>query len=258
MKKLARVLAAILCAAGLVMPHAAYAHETNRAHAHAEETTVETTAVDAASGQGGSAEVRTQTGEMLTPEQKKLNREKRLQEYKEKRTTKLTAAQEQQLKAKCQGAQVVTQKLVDNAEKVKTLREAQYGKVSSKLTQLVERLKMAKVETAEIEKAVSGFSEQSTAFLTAIDSYKTTLDDLSEMECATDPVAFRAALEEAKTQRVALVKSSQDLRKYYNETIKPALQVLRAKLVALEGDDSNESSTANESTEQSPAGEGQQ
>jgi len=183
-------------------------------------------------------------------------REERLARYKEKLEERLSAAEERKIRNSCKAAQVITGKLAQNADTVRAVRERAYTQVNEKLTNLVEKLQAASVDTTELEAAIESMAEITEEFFAAMEEYQTAIDDLSAMDCEENPEEFKAALEEAKRLRVTVISSSQSLRKYANETLKPILQSIRAELSGEEDgidttntDDSNEQDATNNTDE---------
>lgn len=159
-------------------------------------------------------------------------RAERIERYKTKVEERLAFAEERAIKNACKGAQTVTSRLLENVTRVKTNREQAYSNVTEKLNNLVEKLVAAGAETTVLESQIETMSNEAEIFLASITDYETILADLSELNCEVDPAAFKAALTAAKEQRVILVSSSQNLRKYYNDNIKPALIEIKQSLSA--------------------------
>lgn len=162
----------------------------------------------------------------------------RLEAYKEKAAERLTAAEERRITGACKAAQTKTARLTSEVDSIAQKRRNAYDSVSTKLADITAKLIAAGVDTTELSAAVDEFNVQATAFLAAIDAYKVTISDLSEMDCELDAEGFKAALSAAKEQRVALISSSQALRVHLNDNIKPVLTAIRASLAAdtTEGD----------------------
>ncbi len=167
-----------------------------------------------------------------SPADKAATRADRLQQYKDKLQDKLTVAQERRIQGACKAAQTITTKLAANIERVRANRKSAYDNVNSKLKEVVAKIRATDVDTTELDAAIVTLKSKMDAFMGAVDTYQTTVSDLSEMDCQADPSAFKAALESAKSQRVALVSSSQDIRLYVNNTIKPILKTIKDTLQA--------------------------
>lgn len=166
------------------------------------------------------------------------NRDARLQNYKERFAETLTNAEERRIQAVCKGTQIVVGRLSENVAQVRQNREQAYTSISDKLQNLVTKIEAAGVNSADLSEVLTAMNAEVQIFLATMTEYQTILADLAEMDCTEDPEAFRAAIAVAKQQRTTLVSSSQGLRQYFNDSIKPVLQQLRQQLA---GDTEGES-----------------
>lgn len=165
-------------------------------------------------------------------------RAERLEAYKARVEARLEFAEERRIRAACKGAQTVSLRLTENVARIKQTRENTYRSVTDRLSTLIEKLEVAGVNGTPLQNAVETMSAEAEIFIATIGDYETVLTDLSELNCEEDPAAFKAALEVAKQQRVLLVSSSQSLRQYFNDSIKPILIDLRQTLTnEREGDE---------------------
>lgn len=213
------------------------------------------TTQNASTGEGEAADTTTTDDNTTGDDTESAKREERIAKYKEKLTERLTTVEERKLKTACKGAQTITAKLGENVGQVRKIREDAYTKITDKLNVLVEKLNLASVDTTALDAAVTDFDVQVETFLMAVDDYQTTLDDLSALDCETDPTAFKAALSAAKEERVYLVSSSQSLRLYFNDNIKPILIEIKQQLSGESEDESTGSPDFTES--ETSTGEGQ-
>ncbi len=157
-------------------------------------------------------------------------RAERLQNYKDRLAERLTIAEERKIKGACKGAQNVVLRLSENASQVKQIRQNAYSSISDKLERLAVKLEVAGVDTSTLNDAINSMDAEVDIFLATMTDYETILVDLSNLDCESDPQAFKAALSAAKQQRVTLVSSSQGLRNYFNNSIKPILQQIKQEL----------------------------
>lgn len=168
--------------------------------------------------------------ESMTPEQKKAKVDARIKEAKEKMTTKITAAQEKKIANVCKSAQTKVAKLQANIANIVENRQEKYTKVSTKLADVTAKLSAAGADTTELETAIAGMETKITEVNAKLEAYSTSLSDLSAMDCEADPSGFKAALEQARSERTETVLLTGTVKTYVNETIKPILQTLRSSL----------------------------
>lgn len=169
------------------------------------------------------------------------DRQARIDAFKERVTTRLTAAQERRIANACKAAQGKVTSLQNNLTTAVEKRRSAYANVSDKLEEIVRKLQAASVDTTELEAAITEMNRQAAAVVSAIESYSATLADLAGMDCEADPQGFQAALTVAREQRTALVGQVQGLRDYINGTIKPNLQAIREQLTNDSANGSEES-----------------
>lgn len=170
-------------------------------------------------------------GETTGSTQGNSNRQERLNKYKERLAERVTFVEQRVIRNSCKGAQNVLGRLNQNANQVKTVRENAYSSISDKLTRLSAKLTEAGIDSSSLDEVTSAMNDEVDIFLATLEEYLIILDDLANMDCESDPEAFKAALTAAKQQRVTLISSSQGLRNYFNSVIKPELTNLRQELV---------------------------
>lgn len=154
----------------------------------------------------------------------------RLAERKTQAKLKLTTAQKTRLQSKCKAAQGLLAPLKTKAHSHEKGRSEVYTKVVSKLTDLSAKLKAKGANTAELDAAITTLQGKVTTFNTDITAYKQAVSDLADMDCATDPDAFQASLQSARTTLEKVNKNAADIRTHIKDVVKPALVKLRAEL----------------------------
>ena len=172
----------------------------------------------------------TTTLENSSPEAKAEQREIRIKEAKEKATNRISAAEEKKIAGLCKSAQSKIIKLQENAENILTNRQEKYKKTLNKLNELSIKLRTAGANTTELDASIVELESKTSEISETLTTYNTTLNDLSEMDCVSDPSGFKAALQSARTQRTENVQSSGSFKSYIKDTIKPILQSLKEQL----------------------------
>jgi sirohydrochlorin ferrochelatase len=171
-----------------------------------------------------------------------INVDDRIKKLKEKATEKITIAQSRRIEARCSNAQTkltnISARLAESIEKRRTI----YLASTTRLSDLVQKLQAANVDTVELETAISEMTTLVTNSLDSADTYVQSLADITEMECSADPEGFKAVLDEARQKRVEIVSYQSQIQAIKNEKIKPILQTIRESL-------SNSETTTEESGE---------
>ncbi len=162
-----------------------------------------------------------------TAEQKEALLKERLEKRKEDLKLKLTNAEQVKIKARCQASQGKLSSLEGRIKGIETSRDKVYGNISNKLAGLVAKLKEHEVDTADLEAQITALNELINSYKTDLEDYKQVVADLADMDCATDPTAYKASLESARSLRTKVHKDAADIRKFINDSIKPALAKVR-------------------------------
>ena len=168
----------------------------------------------------------------------------RLAEHKAEFKTKLTDTQQTRIKNRCKQAQNGgINSLGGRIKGIETSRNEVHTNLLNRLNKLVEKLKAKSIDTAKLESEIAVLKTKIDTFKTNLAAYKQEIADLKSMDCASDPTAFKAALEAARSSRQKLWQEAIDIRKYINDTIKPTLKDIRSQLEAKEKTESQDSSS---------------
>lgn len=154
----------------------------------------------------------------------------RVAEYKTKLATQPTAAQQTNLKAKCKAAQVIGKTLATKVTTSDTTRAKAYADIDATLATIVSRLGDADADVKALTEQQTKVTELVQTYTTDAAAYKTVLADMNTVDCVTDPIAFKATLEVARTNRAALNKDAAAIRTYITDTVKPSLKTAQGSL----------------------------
>ncbi len=158
--------------------------------------------------------------------------QQRVDAYKVKLGTAPSAAELNKLKLRCSVAQTVFKNLQTKTSDVQKKRVEVYTNIATSLTDLQTALKAKSIDTAKLDAQMKDLETQTTQFKTDMEIYKQAVEDSANIDCATDPLALRAALEEARVAHAKLVVEVAAIRTTVNNTIKPTLVQVKADLVA--------------------------
>lgn len=156
--------------------------------------------------------------------------QQRLEERKNRLQPALNNVQQAVIAQRCKPAQPLLKKLGDKVRANVPQRQRAYEEVDTRLVSLIEKLEASGVDTGTLKQQQGELSKKIAAYKTDASTYHETLDDLSAMDCAADPVAFKASLDEARRLRESLSKQITDIRAYVMDTIKPTLLEIRKSL----------------------------
>lgn len=160
------------------------------------------------------------------------NREQRLEKYKANLEVRLTTAERNRLKARCQAAQALVKGYLTRSNALESNRDSAYSRIEERLSSLAQSLTAdGHADLAEeLNSAIDSLKQKTDATMAAIQDYKQIMTDLSELDCLADPEAFKAALEQARAARVEVFNKAKDIRTYITETVIPLLQSIKSRL----------------------------
>ncbi len=220
MRKFARALLAVAVVTPLLAGNVAMAVEGSS-------NSSSTTSTSNSSSSSSSADT------PLT-EQQKTELAKRLSDRKTELKTKLTTAETAKIKGKCTTSQGVISSLGQRIKGIETSRTEVYNNVIDNLTKLSTKLKAKNIDTTTLDTEITTLKAKVATFNTDLTAYKQAVTDLKNMDCVSDPTAFKASLEAARTAREKVSKDAADIRTYLKDTVKVTLKDLRSQVEAKE------------------------
>ena len=156
----------------------------------------------------------------------------RIEAYKKSLKETLTAAAKTRITEKCSAAQVLVKAKVTSNTAVATARHNAYDKIVDDLEDLQTAATAKGANVAALTANIAALKVKVAAFTTANSVYQSSLSDLSLLDCKTDPTAFKAALESARTNQAAVLVAAKDVRTYLTDTVKPSLVALKTAMSA--------------------------
>jgi hypothetical protein len=175
---------------------------------------------------------------------KKEQLKARLETKKSELKIKLDENQKQRYKARCSAAQGTVKSLSENINGRVVVRQKAYTKLVEKLESLSFKLDAKAIDVVELNAQIETLKLKIAGFDTDLEAYKLSIADLKDVDCVTDPDAFKAALDASRLARDKLIATSKDIKSYVNDTVKVTIKTLREQLAAQK--EAN-SSTTNES-----------
>jgi len=158
----------------------------------------------------------------------------RIADYKANFKQNLTKAQQTALKARCKAAQGLVSSLSGRIKGIETSRNEVYGNVVDHLSSLQTKLQSKDVDTTELQSEINTLRDKVATYKTDLTAYEQATSDLSALDCASDPAAFKSALEAARAARQKVATDISDIKIYITGTIKPTLVKIRDSLAKTE------------------------
>ncbi|CAN5714871.1 hypothetical protein BH23PAT2_BH23PAT2_04150 [soil metagenome] len=152
--------------------------------------------------------------------------QQRLEQRKAERSVQFEEREQQRLEQRCTGAQSRLrsgqQPLSDAFEN----RTKTYEKIDGRLWTIIGQLKLADKDTFPLEQTRSRFVDLTDSFKATATQYTQTYDDLLVINCAADPVGFKALLETARIYDGRIRQQSLEIRTQLIDDTKQTLSAL--------------------------------
>lgn len=158
--------------------------------------------------------------------------QQRVEKYKNKLGTPPGQGELNRLKLRCNVSQTVLKSLQTRVTTAQENRTKVYGKINERLNELNTALKEKSIDTSKLEPQIKELETKIEKFNTDIAAYKQAVEDAGSTECSNDPLALKAAIQEARTHHSQLITEVADIRTYINNVIKPTLVQIKTDLVA--------------------------
>lgn len=195
-------------------------------------------------GDGGSTQPNTSTNDdkdinQPLTEAQKTELQTRLTKQKTDLKIKLTDVETKKLKLKCQPAQAVVKNVEARVHDNAPTRTKAYQDITDKLNGIIAKLQSKEIDVTELKAEMTVLQGKITTFNTDLAAAKQAMNDVRNVDCISDPAAFEAALQTARTARDKVVKDASDIKAYITSTIKPSLEKIRGQLEAQEKNANN-------------------
>lgn len=158
----------------------------------------------------------------------------RITSYKKQLKETLTAAAKTRITDRCVAAQALLKVKKSNNFSVHAARTEKYDKILARLQDLSAAASAKGVDVTLLQTNITELQAKITTFKTANTPYQQALTDLLAIDCKTDPIAFKAALEAARTDQTAVYDAAQAIQSYLKESVKPTLITIKKALESTE------------------------
>lgn len=159
------------------------------------------------------------------------NLQQRIEQYKSKLQKQPSKSDLDKLKLRCTVAQERLKAIATKTGTIQEKRVGAYDSINKSLTDLTAVLKEKNVTTTTLEANTKELKTKTDAFKADMAAYKQAVEDASNVDCANDPLALKASLEEARNYHTKLMQEVADIRSYINNVVKITLKQVRDDLV---------------------------
>jgi hypothetical protein len=167
------------------------------------------------------------TGTETETNDDKVARTKRVENDKKNLKETVTDDEKKHISDKCVSAQEIVKKKQDDNNAAETSHLEIYNTIVTNLQALSTTLaskgvavKTLNIEIASLQLTIKNYIADDSA-------YKQALNDLALLDCKTDPVAFKATLEDARTKQKIVLSDAVAIRSYLSNTIKTTLVAIK-------------------------------
>jgi DNA repair exonuclease SbcCD ATPase subunit len=152
---------------------------------------------------------------------------KRIEERKTRLKTKLDSAQTKRLTERCTAAQDKIQQIIDKSVKKNDDAQKTYEAYINRLQELDQKLADNGTKSTELLQEIATLKEKYAALASASSTFQNALSDGKTLDCKKDPTAFKAAVDDARSQAEIIKKTRQDLWQYVHQKVIPTLETLK-------------------------------
>ena len=161
-------------------------------------------------------------------------RDARIGDYKKLLKETMTTALKARISSRCVPAQALVKSKSTKNNKASKIRVEAYDEIVSKLEKVVTAAGAKDVDITALQASITTLKADIATFKTANTAYQQALTDMTVIDCKTDPTAFKAALEVARTNQIAVFNAAKTIRTHLTATVKPALVLVKADLSSAE------------------------
>lgn len=159
----------------------------------------------------------------------------RVEKYQKNHPQNMTATQLLRVKNFCKLAQTKTKTHTENAVSKGEKRLKVYNNMNDNLKALIVRMKDKKlndkdVDTTKLDALMKQLGESIAKFKADLATYQVSLNDVSTMDCQSDPASYKSALEETRANHKLVIADSEAIFKLIKTDIKAELKVIKDAL----------------------------
>ena len=154
----------------------------------------------------------------------------RLETRKKNMENRLTAAQIQQVKGQCSSAQgkikVVQGRLNGKASE----RATQYARALENISRLSAKLKTKEYDTSTLDQQITELKAAIDSYTNGFNEFREQINDLENMDCESDPEAFKATLIDARLKRDEIVNAATEAKELFTTKLRPTMLTIRESI----------------------------
>lgn len=164
----------------------------------------------------------------------KVARDARIGDYKKLLKETMTTALKARISSRCVPAQALVKAKSTKNNRATKIRTEAYDEIVTELEKVVTAAGAKDADITALQASITTLKANIATFKTANTAYQQALIDVAVVDCTTDPTAFKAALEVARTNQIAVFNAAKAIRTHLTATVKPALALVKTDLSSTE------------------------
>jgi len=176
--------------------------------------------------------IESQYGAPVSVQAQSESLQQRVQNYKKQLEREIKKGEQDEIILSCAVAKENLAILSTRLESVQKKRSRAYADMLSRLQKVYERLEEQAFETSKLKTNLDELNAKIASYNAEMKSLIRTVDDMEQIDCKNDPVAFVAALEYARNSHRDIITLVDDIREYITNTIKPTMAQIREQVEA--------------------------
>lgn len=154
----------------------------------------------------------------------------RVEKAKKTYPVRLNEQEKANLADRCSKAQDKLSKIATRLDVRGETITTKYSRIELHLIAVQKRLAVQQIDTTIIDSLISKFQQLSAEYTAVLAGFQTSLGDAVSLDCASDPAAFKALLEDVREKRKTFVNAVEAIKNFANEDLKTSFDDLRTRL----------------------------
>lgn len=169
-------------------------------------------------------------GSTAVSSEHETNQTDRLERAKRTFPIRLSEKETKRLASRCAVAQKNLAKISIRLKNRSTKITRKYDLIELHLAAVQKRLSNQQIDTSIIDLLLANFSKSTSEYEVALSNYQLALDDAVTVDCAAEPLGFKALLEDVRAKRQVFVNEVKAIKDFTKGDLKTSFDALRARL----------------------------
>lgn len=154
----------------------------------------------------------------------------RVEKAKKTYPVRLNEQEKANLADRCSKAQDKLSKIATRLEVRGASITTKYSRIELHLIAVQKRLAAQRIDTTIIDSLISKFQLLNSEYIVALANFQVSLGDAVSFDCASDPAAFKALLEDVRDKRKTFVNAVEAIKNFTKDDLKTSFDDLRTRI----------------------------